>query len=155
MSEALKRVQADVITAMKAGDRTRLDVLRQFVNKVNMTAKNDGNRAPTDADVLTAGLKIVKEANETLTMKVPGTDTVAVAADDPRREALTNEVAIVSEYLPKQMDESELRALLTKLSEGAPEGKAARGYYNKELNAGYKGQFDNAVAQKIIAEMVG
>ena len=45
-------------------------------------------------------------------MKVPGTDTVAVAADDPRREALTNEVAIVSEYLPKQMDEAETTAAI-------------------------------------------
>jgi uncharacterized protein YqeY len=157
MSEALKRVQGDVITAMKAKDRTRVDILRQFVNKVQMVAKNDpkGPRDVTDEDVITAGLKTVKEANETLTMKVPNTDTIAMAMDDPRRETLNTEIAIVSEYLPRKMDEAELRALITRLSANAPEGKSAKGYYMKELNGSHKGEFDNQMAQSIIGELVG
>jgi uncharacterized protein YqeY len=156
MSEALKRVQADVIASMKAKDRTRVDILRQFVNKVQMVAKNDpkGPRDVTDEDVITAGLKTVKEANETLTMKVPTTETIAMSMDDPRRAALETEIAVVSEYLPKQMDETALRALITKLSADAPEGKSAKGYYMKELNGSYKGQFDNKMAQAILAEVV-
>jgi uncharacterized protein YqeY len=146
MSETgLQKLKADVIVAMKAGDRTRLDVLRQFVNRTTMTAKNDGNRDATDKDVITAGLKIVKEANETRSIYVEkGVDT------SPQ----DTEIAIVSEYLPRQMSEDDLRAVLVTLSASAPEGKAARGYYNKELNARHKGEFDNAVAQRMIAEMV-
>lgn len=145
MSEALKRIESDVVAAMKAGDKTRVTVLRAFVNKAKMAAKNDGNREPTDADVLTAGLKTVKEANETRDIYVEK------GIDYSQQDT---EIAIVSEYLPKQMTEAELRSLIDKLSENAPEGKAARGYYMKELNGSYKGQFDNRVAQQIIGEIV-
>ncbi len=149
MSEALKRLEGDVVAAMKAGDRNRLTVLRMFVNKVKLAAKDDRkspNRAVTDEDVISAGLKTVKEVKETRAILVErGVD---ISAQDA-------ELAIISEYLPRQMDESDLRELLTGLSANAPEGKAARGFYNKELNANYRGQFDNELAQKIIAEMVG
>lgn len=147
MSEALKRIQADVVTAMKAKNRTRVDILRQFVNKVQMVAKNDpkGPREVTDEDVITAGLKTVKEANETRDIYVgKGVDT----------SAQDTEIAIVSEYLPQQMDETALRALIAKLSANAPEGKSAKGYYMKELNGSYKGQFDNKLAQAILSEVV-
>lgn len=145
MSEALKRLEGDVVAAMKGGDKPRLEILRMLVNKVKMTAKNDGNREPTDADVITAGLKTVKEANETRDILVSrGVDT----------SAQDTEIAIVSEYLPRQMSEDELRALIGKLAVNAPEGKAARGYFMKELNGSYKGQFDNRIAQQIIGELV-
>lgn len=145
MSEALKRVQADVIVAMKAKDRTRVDVLRQFVNKIQMVAKNDGNREVADADVITAGLKTVKEANETRDIYVEkGIST----------ELQDTEIAIVSEYLPKQMDEPSLRALIKLLAPMAPKGKSAKGYYMKELNSEFKGEFDNKMAQTIIDEIV-
>lgn len=146
MSDALRKLESDVIVAMKAGDRTRLDVLRMLVNKVKMTAKNDKNRTVVDEDVITAGLKTIKEANETRDIYVSrGVDTTVQ----------DTEIAIVSEYLPQQMDEAGLRKLINELSANAPEGKSARGYYMKELNGRYKGQFDNRVAQTIIAEMVG
>lgn len=146
MSDQLKRLESDVVAAMKAGERTRLDILRMFVNKAKMTAKNDGNRMAEDRDVLTAGLKMVKEANETRDLLI---------ANGRGVEIQDNEIAVVSEYLPKQMTEAELRNLLVGLKSQAPEGKAARGFYMKELNANYKGQFDPRAANEIVAEMVG
>lgn len=145
MSEALKRLEGDVVTAMKAGDKNRVGILRMFVNKAKMAAKNDGNREPTDGDVLTAGLKTVKEANETRDIYI--TKGIDTSVQD-------EEISIVSEYLPQQMTEAQLRELLNKMSVNAPEGKSARGYYMKALNGSHKGHFDNRLAQQIIGEMV-
>jgi uncharacterized protein YqeY len=144
MSDALRTLERDVITAMKAGDRTRLDILRMFVNKAKMTAKNDGNRPPEDRDVLTAGLKMVKEANETRDLLLSNGREVSVQ---------DNEITVVSEYLPKQMSEGELRSLLEGLKDQAPEGKGARGFFMKVLNTDYKGQFDPRAANAIVEEI--
>ena len=146
MSEALKKLQSDVVAAMKAGDRTRLDVLRQFVNRVKMTAKNDKNREPRDEDVVTAGLKIVKEANETREIYL--TKGVSTELQD-------SEIRIVSEYLPQKMDTDKLRSILNNLMASAPEGKAAKGYLMKNLNTDYRGQYDPQDANAIVAELVG
>ncbi len=144
MSDALKKLETDIITAMKGGDRTRLDVLRMFVNRVKMTAKNDGNRAVTDADVLTAGLKTVKEANETRDIYV-GRGVETVAQD--------TEISIVSEYLPRQMAEDDLRAVISGLKDIAPDGKAAKGFIMKELNGQHRGTFDPRMANQIVGEL--
>lgn len=149
MSEALRRIEGDVITAMKSGDRTRLDILRVFVNRVKMTAKNDGNRDVRDEDVVTAGLKIVKEANETRDIYVAR--NVATVAQD-------TEIAVVSEYLPKQMSEDELRTLVANIVSNLREqgntatGKALMGPIMKTLNGSYKGQFDQRAANQIVGE---
>ncbi len=149
MSEALRRIEGDVITAMKSGDRTRLDILRVFVNRVKMTAKNDGNRDVRDEDVVTAGLKIVKEANETRDIYV--SRNVATVAQD-------TEIAVVSEYLPKQMSEDELRTLVGNIVSNLREqgntatGKALMGPIMKTLNGSYKGQFDQRAANQIVGE---
>lgn len=143
MSEQLKKLETDVVTALKGGDRERVNVLRQYVNRVKMAAKNDKNREPTDADVLAAGLKIVKEARETIDIYVER----GVSTDEQDRE-----IEIVSEYLPKQMTPAELRELIVTLMADAPQGKAARGHIMKVLNGEYRGQFDNRLAQTVLGE---
>lgn len=150
MSEALLQIEKDVITAMKSGNRTRLDILRVFVNRVKMTAKNDGNRSVRDEDVITAGLKVIKEANETRDIYL--TRNVSTVLQD-------NEIAVVSEYLPKQMSEDELRTLVNQIvadirAQGnAATGKALMGPIMKTLNSTYKGQFDQRSASQIVGEV--
>ncbi len=146
MSEALKSLERDVITAMKAGDRTKLDVLRMLVSKVKMIAKSDKNRDVQDGDILTAALKMVKETNETRTILIDrGRDTSVEDA----------EIAIVSQYLPRQMDEAELRARIVEIVASAPTtGKAVRGHLMKILNTEHKGQFDPSVANTIAGELI-
>lgn len=145
MSEQLKTLEADVVTALKGGDSARVNILRQYVNRVKMAAKNDKNREPTDADVLAAGLKIVKEANETRAIYVERN----VSTDDQDYE-----IEVVSAYLPKQMTSAELRELIVTLLVDAPEGKAARGHVMKTLNGQYRGQFDNTLAQQYLGELI-
>lgn len=148
MSEALSRIEADIISAMKSGNKTRLDILRMLVNRIKMTAKNDKNRAVVDGDIITAALKTVKEANETRDIYL--TRNVDTSAQD-------DEIAIVSEYLPKQMDEGELQGLIDQIVANvgsSVKGKALMGPIMKELNGKYKGQFDPKLANAIVSKII-
>ena len=147
MSDKMKSLEADMMAARKAGDKPLVGVLGMLVSKVRMIAKNDKNRDVLDGDVLTAALKTVKEVNETRDALLTGNrDTTGV----------DYEISVVSAYIPKKMDEAELRHkveghLLCAQSEGV-EGKALRGYVMKTLSTHHRGEFDPAVVQAILAE---
>jgi uncharacterized protein YqeY len=138
-------IRQDIITAMKAGDRTRLDVLRMLANKIALVAKNDGNRDVTDEDVITGVSRYLKETRETRDI------LVSKGRDYSKEDA---EIAIVSDYAPKQIDETELRNIITSLYEATDKGKSARGMVMKGLNGSYRGQFDPSVANRIVAEVL-
>lgn len=143
-AESLASLQAQIVTAMKARDSERLTVLRMLMNRAKLIAKNDGNREATDADLLQAATKTVKEANDTRAIYVErGVDT----------SAQDNEISIVSEFLPQPMSEQELRALIQNLTSSYEgESKGLRGFIMRTLNADHKGAFDPARANALIAE---
>lgn len=142
----LNDIELEKIAAQKASNRTRLDVLRLLINEVKIVAKNDGNRDTTADDVITAANRMVKKANETLGF---------LPAGDIRRVALEAEVEVVQEFLPQRLPREQLRALIESIVErpDAPEGKSIRGFINKELAAGFRGQYDAKDANEIIGEL--
>jgi uncharacterized protein YqeY len=145
-TESLAKLQAQIVVAMKAREQDRLTVLRMLMNRAKLSAKNDGNREATDADLLQAATKTVKEANDTRAIYVErGVDTLAQ----------DNEIAIVSEFLPEALSEDELRGAIRKALDGfAGEPKQARGHVMKTLNGEHKGAFDPAKANQLLAEML-
>lgn len=143
----LKEIENSVKESMKAGDKARTTALRGLVNVVKLVAKNDGNREPTDDDVITAGNRVVKQIRETLSF-IPET------AEDQRAPLLA-EIATVEAFLPQKMDRTKLAGLIEELLKDAPEGKAAKGFVMKNLNQTYRGMFDASMANEIVAEKVG
>lgn len=140
---SLKDIENAVTASMKAGTKDRTGALRLFVSTVKGIAKSDGNREPTDADVITAGNRMIKQARETLAFLPEG---------DERATALNAEIAIVEEFLPQKMERTKLEGLIADLLTKGPEGKAARGFVMKELNGNYRGQFDSREANDILSE---
>lgn len=148
---SLKDIETEVGTAMKAGNKMRVNTLRMLVNTVKLIAKNDGNREPTDDDVLMAGNRMVKQTRETLSFLREGNEK-----DMEARANLEAEIAVVEEFLPKKMSRDELTALINGLiAESPAQGKAAKGYVMKALNQNHKGLFDAATANEIVTEKVG
>jgi uncharacterized protein YqeY len=146
---SLKQIEDEVKVALKAGDKTRVTVLRGFVNTVKTIAKNDGNREPTDADVITAGNRIIKQARETLSF-IPVGD-----ATNESRGALLGEIEIVESFLPQKMDRTQLSGLIETILASSPvQGKAAKGFIMKTLNSEHRGTFDAAMANEIVTEKV-
>ena len=67
-------------------------------------------------------------------------------------EESESEIAILSEYLGKQLSEEELKALVEKLVAG---GADAIGKVMGALNKDYKGQFDGRLASELIKSALG
>lgn len=108
-----EKVSADIVAAMKAKDKVRLMALRT-VKKYFIEAKT----APGAGDELTddAALKILAK------LAKQGKDTADIYVSQSRQDLADEElaqVAVIEEYLPKQLTPEELRtelqAIITQL----------------------------------------
>jgi uncharacterized protein YqeY len=145
MMKTIDDIMSDINIAMKEANPTRVAALRSLSNTVKMIAKNDKNREPVPDDVITAANRMIKQARETLSFLESG---------DDRQPPLEYEISVATEYLPKQLDETELKELISAFLDEAPDGKAARGFVMKNLNEGYRGQFDSKSANEILSSLV-
>lgn len=150
----LDAIQKQVIVAMKSGDRTRLDILRLLVNQIKLISKNDGNRLPSEDDVITAVNRMIKQARETRSYMVDEYGSVTNDDNILKVKSIDAEIDVVSEFLPTQMDREGLHQLIKTILVDAPESKAARGFVMKELNSKYRGEFDSRQANELLGEMI-
>jgi len=102
--ELFEQVSKDIVAAMKAKDKVRLEALRN-VKKYFIEAKT----APGANDVLTddAALKILAK------LAKQGKDTAALYTEQNRPDLAEEELAqvrVVEEYLPKPLTPEELEA---------------------------------------------
>jgi uncharacterized protein YqeY len=99
-----ERLKGDMIAAMKAKDKERLAVLRMLVSTVK-DAAIDKRAELTDDDVLKLLMSYAKKREESQAqMTEAGRDDLAA------KEA--QELEVVREYLPKPLDEAQLRELV-------------------------------------------
>ncbi|KAA3627056.1 MAG: GatB/YqeY domain-containing protein [Proteobacteria bacterium] len=105
MSEALKqRVQSDMKTALKAGDKRRLGVIRLLMAAIKQR-EVDERIELDDADVLAVIDKMVKQRRDSITQY-----------QDAGRQELADqeqyEIEVLGEYLPEALGEAEIAALI-------------------------------------------
>ena len=106
------RIQTDITAAMRSGDALRRDVLRMAQNAIYAIEKKD-RRELSDDDVVGVLTREVKTRRESVdAFRKGGRDDLAA-----KEEA---EIGILSGYLPEQLDDSALEALVA-------EGVAATG----------------------------
>lgn len=103
MREALKqRVQSDMKTALKAGDKRRLGVIRLLMAAIKQR-EVDERIELDDADVLAVIDKMVKQRRDSITQY-----------QDAGRQELADqeqyEIEVLGEYLPEALGEAEIAA---------------------------------------------
>jgi uncharacterized protein YqeY len=98
------RIQTDVTAAIRSGDSLRRDVLRMAQNAVYAVEKKD-RREPSDDDVIAILTREVKTRRESIEAFRKG-DREDLAV---KEEA---EIAILSDYLPEQLDDAAIQALV-------------------------------------------
>ena len=97
-------MQAEITAAMRSGDSLRRDVLRMAQNAVYAVEKRE-RRQPTDDDVVTILSREVKTRRESVeAFRKGGREDLAA-----KEEA---EIAILGEYLPEQLDDAAIAALV-------------------------------------------
>lgn len=104
MSELKNRITEDVKTAMRAGDKPRLSVLRMLQAELKQREVVDAVEL-TDAVVQAAVEKMVKQRRDSESQF-----RAAGRVDLADKEAA--EIAVLMTYLPQQLTEAELSALI-------------------------------------------
>ncbi len=136
MTTLLAKLKADALTARKARDTARATALTTQIGELETASKNLGHEV-TDAEVIAAIKKTLKNINE----------TIAVAPS----AALTLEKELFESYLPKQLDEAELRSVVGAI---IVTGAKTMGDVMKTLKAQHDGQYDGKLASVVIKDLL-
>lgn len=144
-----EQVSKDIVAAMKAKDRVRLDALRN-VKKLFLEAKTapGANDELTDADALKIMQKIVKQ----------GKDSAAIYTEQNRPDLAEAEIAqvkVIEEYLPKQLSAEELKEKLQDIiaevgAEGPKDMGKVMGVATKQLAGLAEGRAISATVKELL-----
>ena len=142
------QINADLKTAMKAGDKQRVGTLR-LINAAIQAAEIDAKKDLDDAAVLAVMTKMVKQRR----------DSIAQYTSGGRPELAANEQAeidIIEAYLPKQMDEAAVSAAIADaIKETAAASPKDMGKVMGALKAKYAGQMDFQKASAAVKAALG
>ncbi len=146
-----KRIQADMVSAMKAKDAVKLASLRAIKAAILLAKTAEGgNGEVTDQDVVKIIQKLVKQRKE----------SAQQYNDAGRPELAENELAEVAAmecYLPKQLSEDEVKAELEKIiaevgaTQPSDMGKVM-GVATKRLAGLAEGRLISALVKQLLAK---
>ncbi|HSV38911.1 MAG TPA: GatB/YqeY domain-containing protein [Nocardioidaceae bacterium] len=139
MSELKDRLRTDLVTAIKARDELRSSTIRMVLTAIT-NAEVAGKEAKelTDDDVLTVLSSEAKKRREAAT----AFEDAGRAESSAKERA---EAAVIADYLPAQLTEAEIAALVTAAIEQlgvAGDGMKAMGRVMGALQAQVKGKAD-------------
>jgi len=138
-------LRADLKSAMLAKDGARTRILRAILAAAKNLAIEKKVAALAEQDLLGVVKREVKQRHESVDFarQASRTDTVA---------ELQEEIAMLEEYLPKQLGEAELRAAIATIV--ADMAATSIGPVMKELSTRYPGRYDGKLASRIAQEGV-
>jgi uncharacterized protein YqeY len=145
MSGSLKeRIRADMTIARKERDRFRTTLLASTLSEIRNREIEMGREAE-DADVIAVIGRAIKQRRESSTQMRDGGR--AELADKEDREA-----GVLGDYLPPQLGEDEVRALVREAVAG---GADNIGTVMSAIMPRIKGSFDGREANRIAREELG
>jgi uncharacterized protein len=142
MSLLLACIKADQLSARKEKRAVTASLLTTLIGEASMVGKNAG-RETTDAEVVATIRKFLKGVDESL--RVAGD-----YRDDAQCTVLWEEKTALESYLPRQMDKSELKRVLTQFNAE----NANKGVLMKFLKDNFAGQYDGKLAAQVVDEFL-
>ena len=146
-----ERLNAELKDAMRAGDKLRISTIRLInsaVKSADIEARPSGKDPIPDAEIIGVLTRMVKQRR----------DSVAQFTDGGRPDLADKEaaeIAIIEGYLPKQMNDSEMRAAITGVvtATGAA-GIKDMGKVMGALKGQFAGQMDFGRAGAVVKELL-
>lgn len=154
MSELKDRLQGDLTQAMRDHDEVTLRTVRMLLTAItNAEVAGSTAKQLTDDEVIAVASTEAKKRREAATSYTEG------GAPD-RAQAELDELAVIMRYLPSQLSDEELQALVAEaVAEAAAEGKtgpSAMGAVMKTLQPKVRGRADGgAVAAMVKSALAG
>lgn len=136
MGQLKDQISEEIKAAMKAKNKTRLNVLR-FLKKLFI--ENDTSKKPVDE--LQIVISHAKKTKDSLDLYPAGTD---------QHQEIEAELKVLEEFLPKQLTEAQVKSIINEIIAGL-EGPNM-GAVMKELSPKIKGQFDGKKASQLVQE---
>jgi uncharacterized protein YqeY len=138
--------------ATKAQDKRRMSTLRLVsaaIKDRDIAARTAGKTEATDAELLELFAKMIKQREE----------SQKIYADAGRAELAkqeSEEIAIIREFLPKQLSEKEMeKAIAAAIAETGAASVKDMGKVMAALKARYAGQMDFAHASALVKTKLG
>ena len=140
-----QRLQDDMTAAMRSGDALRRDVLRMVLSSIYNIEKAK-HVTLTEDEVLGVVTKEVKTRRESVdAFRKGGREDLAA-----KEEA---EIAILNDYLPQQLSDEELRALVEQaVAESGATGARDLGKVMGVLSPRIRGRADGRTASGMVAQ---
>lgn len=138
--ELLAQLQNDMKTAMKAGEKDRLTVIRMLISEVKNIDLNPAK--PTPQQVVEAYAKKLKKSAEEYE-KIGRQGEV---------DTLKSEIAIVESYLPKKLSQDETAPLVDAFLAGSTYTEKDAGRATGMFMKQHGGQVDAGVASGLIRQ---
>jgi uncharacterized protein len=145
-----QQLQSDLITAMKEKDANKMSVLRMVKSAIGYyeIQKGGAGYTATDEDVMQVIQKEVKQHRDSIEQFGSAGRTELVDKEK-------GELAILEKYLPKQMHEEEIRALVKEaITQTNATTQADMGKVMGALMPKTKGNADGSLVSKIVKELL-
>ncbi len=146
-----ERLTQELKDAMKAGEKQKLATIRLIqaaIKDKDIESRGVGKGPASDDEILALMQKMVKQRQE----------SASIYTDNARPELAAQEneeIAIISSFLPQQMDEAETRAAIeAKIAETGASSMKDMGKVIAALRAEYAGRMDFGKASGLVKEML-
>ena len=143
-----EKIQSDMYTAMKAGEREKASTLRTVLAKLK--DKQIDTREPlSEKDEIKVLQTLVKQRKESIDLYQKG-------GRSELAEAESFELEIINTYLPEMMNEDDVRKLIKEIiEETGAQSMADLGKVMPQIMKQGKSLIDGKIAQRIVSEMLG
>ncbi len=142
-----QKLRDDLHDSMRKGDKLRTSVLRMLLSAVNY-AQIAKQRPMEDPDVLGVVAKEAKQRQESIDAFKKGDRPDLVAKEQ-------SELAILQEYLPKQLGHDEIVAAARRIvAESGAKGPQDKGKVMPKLMAELKGKADGREINAVVTELL-
>mgnify|MGYP001387120053 CR=1 FL=1 len=143
-----EKIQIDMYEAMKSGDKNKSATLRTALAKLK-DKKIDKQDELSDNDEIKVLQMLVKQRKESIELYQKGGRPDLANLEK-------NEMEILKNYLPKMMDENEIKNIVkTVIDEVGATSMADMGKIMPEVMKRGKGLIDGKSAQKFVNELIG
>ena len=143
-----EKIQSDMYTAMKAGEKEKASTLRTVLAKLK--DKQIDTREPlSQKDEIKVLQTLVKQRKESIDLYQKGGRSELAQAE-------SFELEIINAYLPEMMNEDDVRKLIEEIiEETGAQSMADLGKVMPQIMKQGKGLIDGKTAQRIVSEMLG
>ncbi|MEN8263970.1 MAG: GatB/YqeY domain-containing protein [Nitrospirota bacterium] len=140
-----EKIEYDLKKSLKSGDKNRVSILRMVKSDVKNREIEKGDPL-TDEDIQAILRSFSKKARESI-------DQFTKAGRDELAEKEKAELAVIQEYLPKQLSEEDVRKTVRDvIDETGAAGVKDMGRVMKSVMAKLKGQADGRLVNNLVKE---